>query len=68
MCLELPDRDIKPAVSSTGLGLGERFLDGDGNFRMASVQVAVKAMGAIMSEKWMAKKGVTAEAQGSQLM
>lgn len=43
-------------------------MDGDGNFRMASVPVAVKAMGAIMSEKWMAKKGVTAEAQGSQLM
>ena len=43
-------------------------MDGDPDFRMAKVEVAVIAMGAIMSEKWMAKKGVTTGGQGSQLM
>ena len=43
-------------------------MDVDPDFRMAKVEVAVIAVGAIMSEKWMAKKGVTTRGQGSQLM
>lgn len=35
---------------------------------MASVEVAVKAMGAIVSENWMVKKGLITEGHGSQLM
>ena len=53
--------------SSIGLKLRE-ILDVDPDFRMAEVEVAVIAVGAIMSEKWMAKKGVTTRGQGSQLM